>query len=101
MRDDDEPDADTEDDAVFAKMIPRKVNAWIYPTIAAEFIERVLRAAAASFDDLGTVFSQRWNYEDERSKWAAEAGFQIEALEGGYELALVESDEDEDVDGCD
>lgn len=81
-----------EDEEVFARMLPRKANRWIWATIGAEFVANVLKAAHRAADDATTVFSQRFNYEDERSGFMSSVGKDIEALDGGFELAQIVSD---------
>jgi hypothetical protein len=80
-------------DDVLVKLIPRKANGWIFATIAAEFTKNVLSAATAAMDDITTVFSQRYNYQQDRDAWSSEVGYDIEHIEDF--LA-----EEEDRDAC-
>lgn len=70
-----------EDDPILARLIPRKANRWIYATIAAEFVKNVLHSAETAMEDLTTVFSQRFNYEEDRQKWSEGVGYEIERVD--------------------
>jgi len=83
------------DDPVFARMVPRRFNRWIFATIACELATNVTRAAADALADLTTVFSQQWNYADDQQKFRAEIGRDLEALDGGFEVEWAE-----DPDAC-
>lgn len=84
------------DDRVFARMIPRKANRWIFATVGAEFVTNVMRAGVSAMEDITTVFSQRFNYEDERNGFMSSVGRDIEALDGGFEVIGASDEEWED-----
>lgn len=92
---DEEVDSLDGEDAVFARMIPRKANRWIWATIASELLTNVTRNVASALDDVTTVFSQRFNYEDERQGFMSDIGRDIEALEGGFDLVQAAEWEEE------
>lgn len=85
-----------EDEAVFARMLPRKANRWVWAVIGGEFVSRVLQAATEAATDATTVFSQRFNYHDERNSFLSDFGRDMEALDQGFELAQVVADPEAD-----
>jgi hypothetical protein len=89
----DEDETETDEDPVSARMVPRRFNRWIFATIASELATNVMRAASDALADVTTVFSQQWNYTDDRQKFEAEVGREIETLVGGFEVTYLE-DED-------
>lgn len=72
---------DDDDDAELAALVPRKANKWIYLTIGAELVKRITHCVELALDDITTVFSQRYNYEQDRFEWAAETGADIENID--------------------
>ncbi len=70
-----------EDDAILARFVPRKANKWILVTIGLEFLSSTTKAASRALDDLVTVSSQRFNYEDQRSGFASDVGYDIEHID--------------------
>lgn len=85
-----------EDEEVFARMLPRKANRWVWAVIAGEFVTQVLHAMETAATDATTVFSQRFNYHDERNSFLSDFGRDMEALDQGFELAQVVADPEAD-----
>lgn len=84
-----------DDEKVFARLVPKKANLWVFAAIGGEFVTNVLQAAASAAEDVTTVFSQRFQYEDERSTFISAVGRDIEMLDGA-DLALVQADLDDE-----
>ena len=68
-------------DADVVNLIPRKANGWILATIGAELVRNTLRALEHAMDDVTTVLSQRYNWEQDRREMFEEVGREIETLE--------------------
>jgi hypothetical protein len=85
-----------DDEEVFARMLPRKANRWVWAVIAGEFVTQVLHAMETAATDATTVLSQRFNYHDERNSFLSDIGRDLESLDDGFELAQVTTELDED-----
>lgn len=74
-------DDDEIPDAVLARLISRRPNKWVFAMIAAEFIGSVLEIAGDSMQSVTTIFSQRYNWEQQRREMFEEGMIDLERLD--------------------
>jgi hypothetical protein len=96
MADEFEFELDTDDDPILAAITPKKTNKWGVLALVGQLAADVTFSFGDFLTALSMVAVRRYQYEDQRSTFAEEAGRDIDNLQGFYwAVATDEETEDE------